>query len=163
MENLNPLDIIIHIVNLLVLFAILRAFLYKPVHKFLSERKAKIEGELEHAEKANKVATEELEKVQAKIDSAEADAKSSAAQIVADANEKASLIVENANDKALNIVETAKQKAKEDSDKAFEEQQDAIMDMSVSIASRVLGREISAEDNHKIVEQFFSKAGKSDD
>ena len=42
-------DLIINIVNIIVLFVIVKTLAYKPVKKFLDDRKAKIEKQLNDA------------------------------------------------------------------------------------------------------------------
>lgn len=45
-------DLIINIVNIIVLFVIVKTLAYKPVKKFLDDRKAKIEKQLNDAAEA---------------------------------------------------------------------------------------------------------------
>ena len=51
-------DLIINIVNIIVLFVIVKTLAYKPVKKFLDDRKAKIEKQLNDAAEAQKQADE---------------------------------------------------------------------------------------------------------
>ena len=43
MEGLNPLDILIHIINFIVTFVLLYLLLYKPVSKFMHKRRESVE------------------------------------------------------------------------------------------------------------------------
>ena len=51
--ELYPIDLAIHLVNLVVLFLILRALLFNPVRKFLSAREARVAAELQEAADKN--------------------------------------------------------------------------------------------------------------
>ena len=49
MEGLNPLDILIHIINFIVTFVLLYLLLYKPVSKFMHKRRESVEQALADA------------------------------------------------------------------------------------------------------------------
>ena len=55
-------DLIINIVNIIVLFVIVKTLAYKPVKKFLDDRKAKIEKQLNDAAEAQKQADEKAQR-----------------------------------------------------------------------------------------------------
>ena len=48
--ELYPLDILIHIINIIVLFILLRLILFKPVTRFLNERAERIKNQLQEAD-----------------------------------------------------------------------------------------------------------------
>ncbi len=56
MEGLNlstvPFDLIVNILNIAILYVILRFLVYKPVKKFLNARLERLRAEKESAEKA---------------------------------------------------------------------------------------------------------------
>ncbi|MDR1821692.1 MAG: ATP synthase F0 subunit B, partial [Oscillospiraceae bacterium] len=52
MEGLEPRDIILHAANVIVLFVLLRFILWRPVNKFLAQRRQLIEKELTEAQNA---------------------------------------------------------------------------------------------------------------
>ena len=54
--ELYPLDILIHIVNIVVTYVLLRVLLYKPVRRFMDERAEKIAGQMEHAKELEEAA-----------------------------------------------------------------------------------------------------------
>ena len=56
--DINPVDILIHIINILVLFVLLRLLIYKPVKKFMDERSQRIQKEMDHASEISAQAEE---------------------------------------------------------------------------------------------------------
>ena len=50
--EIHPADILINVINIAVLFILLRLILWKPVNSFLSARAQRVSQELENAEKA---------------------------------------------------------------------------------------------------------------
>lgn len=158
--DINPLDIVIHIINLVVLFLILRVLLYKPIYKFMQARAARIQGELDEAQKAKDSAEELKQKYDESLQSAQAQAESQAAQIIKNASGEADSIVAAAQKEGDRIVAEAGKKAEENRKKALSDARDDIKELSLDIASKILAREVNEADNSKIVDTFFAAAEK---
>ncbi len=153
--DINPIDIVIHIINIIILFVILRTLVYKPVSKFMRERTASVNGQLEDA--ANKEAEAEklLEQYNSQISTAEDDAKAKVLEITSKANKEADDIIGKANTMAIEIIEHANQKAQDEYDKKMNDLSEDITDVAVNMAKQILQREVRAEDNQKIIDDFF--------
>jgi F-type H+-transporting ATPase subunit b len=98
----------ITILNLIILFFILKAILFKPVTKFIEARAAKVQNDIDQAAKDKEQAKLLLVQYHAKINAAQAEAdavirtarKDAAAQadkIIADGKQKVEAIIANAN------------------------------------------------------------------
>ena len=85
--ELYPLDILIHIVNIVVTYILLRMLLYKPVRKFMDERAAKIEHQMEHARLLEQAAAEGKTAYEAQI----ADSEQKARELIREGEQKALL------------------------------------------------------------------------
>ena len=111
------------IINLLILYALMKRFLFQPVHDILAKRKQEIESDFalanqqkqEALESKNK-ANQQLENMQTICDGMLADAKEQASleyeQIIADANKKYDEMIEQARIKTIEVVNEEKAKAK---------------------------------------------------
>ena len=98
--GINPVLLLAQIINFLILFFLLKKFLYKPIIKTLDDRKRKIQDGLNYSEKM-KSEYEKLEEIKSKkiyqaekqaveiIQKAEGMAKEREAQILAKAKEEA--------------------------------------------------------------------------
>ena len=107
------------IINLLILYALMKHFLFQPVHDILDKRKQEIESDFalanqqkqEALESKNK-ANQQLENMQTICDGMLADAKEQASleyeQIIADANKKSDEMIEQAR---IKTIEKAKAKS----------------------------------------------------
>ncbi len=153
----NPLSLLMHLVNIVILYVVFRIFLYKPVAKFMQARKERFAKEREEldAEKA------EADAIRAQGDDilrkARADAEDQVAQIMAQADKDAKSIREKAQEQAGVILENAKQEAQEEKRRQLEAMHDQVMELSVALASRILEREIKPEDHQKLMEEFLSE------
>lgn len=153
--ELYPLDILIHIVNIVVTYILLRMLLYKPVRKFMDERAAKIEHQMEHARLLEQAAAEGKTAYEAQI----ADSEQKARELIREGEQKALFaaegITKTANEQAAQIVAEAKQKALEEKKRAMEGMQEEVAEVATQIAGQILKREVSLEDNRAVADAFF--------
>ena len=154
---INPVSLLMHLVNIVILSIVFRLLLYKPVAKFMKSRQERFAKEREEldAEKA------EADAIRAQGDEilhkARSDAETQVAQIMAQADKDAKSIREEAQKQAGVIIENAKQEAQEEKRRQLEAMHDQVMELSVALASRILEREIKPEDHQKLMEEFLSE------
>lgn len=150
-------DLIINIINIVILFVIVKTLAYKPVKKFLDERKAKIENSLKEANAAKAEADAAAEQYSKLI----ADSKAAGADIIRDAEkqakENADAVIANAKKTADGIIEKAKVQAKQEHDAALGNMKDDITDLAFGISARILSREVDNKDNMRIADEFFKE------
>lgn len=159
----NIWDILISLCNLLLLFLILKHFLYKPVKKMLASRSAAVDEQYRSAEEAEKRAAASEQAWAEKLGSAkdEADALVSSAKL--DAERRSEKIVAEAKDKADMIVRRAEDEAELARRRAGEDMKREIVDVSADLAEKLLGREINEDDHRALIDDFVQKIGESDD
>ena len=161
--NVNIWLILISLCNLVILFFILKKFLFKPVKNILAKRQAEYDAKF--AEADDKLA--EAEKVKAELDAKFATADDEADRIIKEAKDNAerrgSAIVAEAKDKAGIIVKNAEYEAENRRRKAEETIKDDIADVSVEIAEKIIGREVSDADHRRFVDDFINSIGDNDD
>lgn len=111
------------IINLLILYALMKHFLFQPVHDILGKRKQEIESDFalanqqkQEALESKSKANQQLENMQTICDGMLADAKEKASleyeQIIADANKKSDEMIEQARIKTIEVANEEKAKAK---------------------------------------------------
>ena len=149
-------DLVINIINIVILFLVTKKLLYKPVKQFLDARKEKIAAQFEESELSKKEADEAkteycelIENAQAlfdrTVDEAKAEAKKSAEKIVLDAKQQAGKIVDN-----------AKLTAAEEHEKMLQQAKNDIAEVAVQISNKIIQREITDDDNRRIIDSFFA-------
>lgn len=159
MPGIDFLRIGLHILNVFVMFVVLRLLVYKPILKFMKTR--------EHAfsDKVDDLDAREKKLVQQKVQYEQmmSDAQGEAAAIVTKSNEMAKEhareILDNAKDHAKEMIVRAKKEIEADKTQARIDMRTEIAEMSVQIAEKVLEREISVEDNRRIIDEFFERVG----
>lgn len=149
-------DLVINIGSIIVLFLIVRKLAYKPVKKFMDERKAKINAQKEEAEELNKQAKQKLEEYNALLENCESAMDNAIKEGEKVAHKESEQIINDAKKKAEEILAKADKKAQEKHDRAAEEATNYVVNFAVEASSMLLKREVNDEDNKKIVEAFLN-------
>lgn len=147
------------IINTLLLFLVLRHFLFDKVNAVLDSRKTEVAKTYEDADaalnNAKQLESEYTEKLSA--------AKEESAEIVKNATKKAQSrseeIIAEAKDEARGIVDKANADIEKEKKRAVNQIKDEISDMALSIASRVVSKEIDGKTHEKLIESFIDEIG----
>lgn len=150
-------DLIINIVNIIVLFVIVKTLAYKPVKKFLDDRKAKIEKQLSDAAEAQKQADEKAQRYEGLISDSKKECAELKVKAEREAKESADAILANAKADADVITAKAREDAQREHDAKIASVKDDITELAFDISRQVLSREVSDEDNKRIAEGFFNE------
>jgi len=155
--DLSIVEILLHIVNIVILFFFLRWLLYKPVTKFLNNRTDSIQKQIDEAAKMQT----DAEQLKAQYDEMMANAHDLAAQIINQgrtiADDQAKQIVSDAEDQAKDIRERTQKSINQQKKQAIIDMRQEVTRIAVQIAEKVLEREVSYEDNKEIIDKFFEK------
>lgn len=150
MFEFNPVDIGITIVNLLVLFLILRKLLWKPVSKFMENRRQLINDDLDNAKRDREEAQSLLEEHRQLL----AQNKGEAAKIIDNAVRQADLrkdeIIAQAGQETAAMLERAKVEIAQEQAKVMQELRADISSLSVAVAEKMLTRTLTPEDQEAI-------------
>ncbi len=145
--------------NLLILFLLIKKFLFKPVNNMLEQRQKEIDDmyNTAHSAKTN------AKNMERELSERLADAKGEAGEILKNASiaarKREDEIIEEAREKAHRIVERAKEDIEQEKKKAYEEIKGDIAEISVSIAEKVVAREIRMGDHEVLISQFIDDVG----
>lgn len=153
------MHIIWTVVDLLILFVLLRVFLFKPVLGMIEKRKAMIQSSLSDADKANADAAA----LKAQYENSLKDAKQESFQIVSEAKDRAQAqynqIIDKANADAAQIVQQANANAEADREKIMKDAQSELAAVALAAASKLLGTTVDAKTNQAMLDAFLAEAG----
>ncbi|NQV38819.1 MAG: F0F1 ATP synthase subunit B [Candidatus Marinimicrobia bacterium] len=145
------------ILTFLVLLYILAKFAWKPLLAMLDKREETIRKSLDDAEKARL----ELEQMQIKSEDIIAQARSEAQAIL----QEGKAITERLKDDVLNkakeksdeIVANAQKIIQTEKDRAIGEIKSEAVDISISIARKLISKNLSKEDNKQLIEDALNR------
>lgn len=147
------------ICNTIITFLILKHFLFKPVRKIIADRENEVQDLYAQAE-SDRVQAESMKNEYAATISG---AKNEATEIVEAAkkraNVKAEEMLSEANGKANDLMRKAKESIEQERKSVMNEMKDEIADLSVMIASKVVEREVNADDHKRMIDDFIQKVG----
>lgn len=161
--SVNIWQILISLLNLLILFLVLKKFLFQPVKNVLAQRQKIIDDHFENAQKAESDAKSAKKTYEEKL----AAAQSEASEIIKTANKKAERrsdkIVSNAKAKADDIIRQAENDAKLEKQKAEAEIKHEITEVSTMLTEKLLERELQSADHREFINTFIEKIGEDND
>jgi F-type H+-transporting ATPase subunit b len=153
------IDFIEHVLNLLILFLLLRTFLYKPVSKFMKEREAKFAREREQIDASRDEANVLKAKYETSMKNARLDAEHLAEERRNAAEREAEDLRKKAKQDAQGILTDAMQQAVAEREGMLNDLKAQTAELAVNIAGKILEREVKQEDHQRIIDSFFDKIG----
>ena len=159
MLKIDPFNLICTIANLLILFAALRIFLFKPVQKIIAERQALADAALNDAAAKQKEAQELKEQYSASLANAEEEKSQILLTARKDADEQYQKIVEDAKAQAKQIEERATADAENQKNRILKNAEKEIADMVVTAAGKIVGTQSGAKIDRSLYDEFLVKAG----
>ncbi len=161
--SVNIWHILISLCNLLILFLIIKKFLYKPVKKTMEKRRAEISAQYEAAEKAEAEALADKAHWEQKAKEADQEAAELVKEAAATAEQRGARLMEDARQKAEGIISRAEAEAARERKNAEAEMRREIAEVSTQLAEKMLDREISADDHRRLIDSFLDEIGETDE
>lgn len=161
--SINIWQILVSLLNLVILFLLIKKFLYKPVKKMLVDRQANIDKKYSDAEEARNKALEDQKSYEEKLSAAQMEADGVIQSAVDTAKAREKEIIADAKQKAEGIVNKAENDAKLAILKAEESIRREIIDVSTVLTEKVLEREISTDDHKNFIDSFIDNIGDGDE
>lgn len=145
--------------NFIILFLVIKHFLFDKVNKILEERKNDVENSYKEADDAKEKALKLESEYREKLESS----KEQSAQIIAEATKKAQVrsdeIIGEARNEAKNITEKARDEIERERKIAVNQIKDDITDIAFSAATAVVRKDLKTDDNEKLIEDFIDSVG----
>jgi F-type H+-transporting ATPase subunit b len=155
------LDVGLQILATVILFLILRHFLFKPVSKFLNERREKIAGDLDEAKKQKEEAYSLKEQYHLKIEEAKKEAQSIIEAGKKRAEELSDEIITEAKREADRIIERAQREIEREREKAMEELKTEVVTIAMMAASKVVDKSLDENAHRDMINKFINEVGEN--
>lgn len=135
----------------LIVVVVLGKFAWEPVLSLLKEREAFIHKSLSDAKRDREAAETSLKDYAAKLQSAQAEAVAIIEEARRDAERLRDELRQRARTEADTILKNAERQIEMQTTRAVQQIRQEAVDLSVTIASKLLQRNISKEDNEKLI------------
>jgi len=157
--SVNVWTIIASLANLAILYWFLKKFLYKPVKNVIAARQAELDAQYAAAAEAEQAAAQSRDEYAQKLSGAAAEAEGIIHEATVTATRRGDKIVEEAREKAAGIVRQGEIEAEMEKKKAQESIKRDITEVSAALAEQLLGREMTADDHHALIDSFLQGIG----
>ena len=161
--SVNLWQILVSLLNLVLLFLIIKKFLYQPVKNVLKSRQEKIDEKNSQAEAYLSEAEETKAQLEAKLNDAENQADEILNEATVNATRRKEKILGEAREEADAIIRQARTNAELEMKKAESDIKTQIVDVSFELSKKIIEREINKEDHHKLIDSFIEQIGDGDE
>lgn len=157
------LNILWTLIDLLLLFVLMRMFLFKPIKKVLDKRKELIDEQFKAADEKEKSAIELYNEYQSQLSGADDEKKA----ILVDARKSAKLeydkIITRAQAEADKLKADARRTSELESEKARLAIKEEIAELAMQTAEKVIGESASAQLDSDIYNKFLSESSEDNE
>lgn len=153
------IEMLILWVNVIFIVVLLSWLLYKPVLKFLTDRRERIQEEIAKAAADMQDAEEKRKHYQGKLEAIVMEKEEILSVARKLANEKEAEIIQNANGEAHSILQRARVEIEREREKAKDEMRIQIIQVSTLMAERLMGKGMDEDDRNKILDEAISELG----
>lgn len=155
LKLLSTNEIVSQVICFLLLLFILRAALWKRFLKVLDDRKERIASEFRSIEAAKLAAEETKASYEIRMAAIEEEARSKIQDAIQSGKRIAEEIREKAEKYGEKVLENAKDNIRIELAKAKEDLKYKIVDLTISVAERVIQEKLSGEEEKRLVEDFL--------
>ena len=156
------LNLVWTIINLVVLYLLLRHFLIGPVMNIMEQRKQMIDDGFKNAEAAQADAN----RLKQEYETALSGAKQESVQLIEDARKSAKAeydrIVSEAGEKADTMIESAKENVRIEREQTMKELKSQIAGLAAASAAKIISGNADEKESRDLYDQFLKEAGECD-
>jgi F-type H+-transporting ATPase subunit b len=158
-DLLNTGDIFATLIIFIILMLLLKKFAWGPLMGIMTQREELIASEIEAAENSRQESQQLLEEQRSLLKEARTEAQAIVENAKKQGDVQREEIITVARAEANRLKESAVREIETEKEKAIAAVRDEVVTLSVLAASKVLGKQISEEDNRALIEETIAKAG----
>ena len=157
--NINFFTALFTLANTIALFLVLKKYLFQPVLKMIADRQQEIDDLYSQANLAKDQAQQMEAEYRQKLEVATQTGERMVKEAVARGLSREEEILRQANAEADAIRTKAVADIAQEKKKALNDAKNEISDIALTIAGKVVGRELTGEDQSRLVDRFIDELG----
>ena len=157
--SVNLWNTLLSLANLVIIFLILKKFLFKPVQKVMTERQNQVDKIYSDADESLSTAKEMKQEYEQRLASARQEADTLIKTATQNAQRKSDQIMAEANSQASHAKQKAEEEIAQQKKQMLRDVRSELSELAVGIASKVVEREISQKDYDGFVDEFIQNVG----
>lgn len=159
MLNISLSGMLWTVVNLLVLYVLMKKFLWKPVTDMIESRQKEIEGNLAAAETQRAEAEREKERYRDQLTRAGQEAAGLVAQAKARGEREYQSILAKAQEDANQVAQKTRAQLEAERTQLLRGARQEVASLALLAAAKVAGKELDADADRAILDDFLTEAG----
>lgn len=148
-------DTLITLVGFLLLFLLIKRFAWQSLMNIINERERSINADIDKAEEARKSAEKQREETQQQLQQARNNANEILNRAQKEGSDLQKNIISEAKEDAVRLKQQTHREIELERQQAFHNMRSEIGQMSVDIATKILGREVNDQDHQNLIEEFI--------
>ncbi len=154
--------VVTQIIGFMIALWILKAFAWKPLLKMLDDRRNKIAGDIDDAEKIRIEADDLLEGYKGKLRDIDNEARSKIQEAISEGTRIASEIREQAREESRQVLAKSREELSRDVAKARVQLRDDIISMALGAAEKVISAKLDEDEHKRILEDFLKEVDRAE-
>ena len=156
-------NLVLEMINLVVLFLILRKFLFRPVMNIMEKRKAMIAEGLKNADEQQEAARELKKQYEDALSGAKDESLRMIEQAKLDARTEYDRILKEADAQAGKLLVTARETTDLEREQTLRDMKSQVAGLAMEAAKKLVTQQCQADDGRAIYDQFLKEAGDQGD
>lgn len=160
---MNPINfdwtLVAQVISFMLLVYILRRFAWNPLMNMMDERRNFIESNIAQAEKERQQAEQIKREYQEEMRKARHEAQEVIAKATKLSEERSAELMVEAHNEAEKIRKAALADIERERDLAIAQVKAQVADLSVSVAEKIIGKNLNVKDQEQLIEQFIQEVG----
>ena len=152
-------NIIWTFVDLIVLYVLMKKFLFARVQKVLDQRQEMNQGQMDHAKEQEAMANQNLQQAQETVENATKEAREKAQRILEAASKKEKEQLQASEEEAKRILISSRKQAEQERKKLLADTQDEMVTIAMLAARKAVGNNINEEKEKALFEDLLKKVG----
>jgi F-type H+-transporting ATPase subunit b len=153
------INLVFTIINLLIIYFIVRKLLFKPVKKILAQRQEEIDNQYASAKKKEQEAMELKEQYETCVSGIEKQKREAVNEARTKASEEYDRIIADAKVEADKLIESSKKVAEQEKEKSVREAKEEIADLVMEATAKVVASGQGKDADRELYNQFLAKTG----
>lgn len=158
----NPITMLVQLCSTLVLFLLVKKFLWKPIQNFFTVRENKLQEDIQAGETARKDAEADREKARMQLNEASGKADEIINTAVNEAKNEKDTILAQAQKEAEGVKQKAHEQIEQERSSMVDSVRTDMVDIAMEAARKLIGEKAGSEMDHQAVEAFVKEASGDD-
>ena len=154
----NPLTMIVQLCSTLVLFLLMKKYLWSSVKEFLAKRGEKMQEDLTAGEQARLAAESDREAAALQLKNAGSRSEEIVAAAVKEAGSRKESILAEANKEADMVRRKAREQMQAERDAMYSDMQREMVEVAMAAAGKLLAKDSAEELDEKAIDAFVKEA-----